>query len=300
MNRYTAPSAREAERSLVLPQPAGAVIGAVLVDLGRLLPTDADRIHSHQQATGQLFGEVGIELGMLTAQDVRLALSHQFGQVTLPRDCALASEVVAAWEPQSPAVEPLRSLRSQLMLRWFENDARHVALAVVSPGRAEGRSYLVANLAALLSQLGKRTLVIDADLRHPRQHRLFGVPGRVGLSSVLAGRGGVEVTVEIPALPGLSLLPAGTLPPNPQELLARRALPSLLAALRSSFEVSLVDTPAFGAYADAATVAARAGAALVVVSRDASSVADLSAMTTGLRQFGVSLVGAVLNCPGRR
>jgi len=295
MNRPALPQAQETETALTparhanqhgtqqATQHAAQPMGALLVDLGRLSAQDADRIHARQLVTGQLYGEAGLEMGLLGAQDIRLALAMQF----------------AAWEPESPAVEHLRALRSQLMLRWFENDARHAALAIVSPARAEGRSYITANLAALLSQLGKRTLVIDADLRHPRQHRLFGVPGRLGLSSVLAGRAGTEAAVEIAALPGLSLLPAGTLPPNPQELLARNAFSHLLSALRSSYEVILVDTPAYVGTADAATIAARAGAAMVVASRDASSVPGLAAVASGLRQFGVTLVGAVLNCTGR-
>lgn len=315
MNRPALPQAQETETALTPARHANQhgtqqatqhaaqhttqPMGALLVDLGRLSAQDADRIHARQLVTGQLYGEAGLEMGLLGAQDIRLALAMQFGHVSLPRDCTLASELVAAWEPESPAVEHLRALRSQLMLRWFENDARHAALAIVSPARAEGRSYITANLAALLSQLGKRTLVIDADLRHPRQHRLFGVPGRLGLSSVLAGRAGTEAAVEIAALPGLSLLPAGTLPPNPQELLARNAFSHLLSALRSSYEVILVDTPAYVGTADAATIAARAGAAMVVASRDASSVPGLAAVASGLRQFGVTLVGAVLNCTGR-
>ena len=287
------------DTALTLSRQGSLPLGALLVGIGRLSAADAERIYARQLVTGQLYGETGIELGLLGPQDVRLALAMQFGHVTLPRDCALASELVAAWDPQSPAVEHLRSLRSQLMLRWFENDARHAALAIVSPGRAEGRSYLTANLAALFSQLGKSTLVIDADLRHPRQHRLFGVPGRMGLSSVLAGRAGPDACVAIADLPGLSVLAAGTVPPNPQELLARNALSHLLSALRSSYEVILVDTPAFCGCADAATVASRAGAALVVASRDASSVHGLSDVTRSLREFGVTLVGAVLNCTGR-
>ena len=296
---HALPHAVETDTALSGSRQGRLPIGALLVDIGRLSRADADRIHTRQLVTGQLYGETGIELGLLGPQDVRRALSMQFGHVTLPRDCTLARELVAAWEPHSPAVEHLRSLRSQLMLRWFENDARHAALAVVSPGRAEGRSYLTANLAALLSQLGKSTLVIDADLRYPRQHRLFGVPGRIGLSSVLAGRAGPDACIAVADLPGLSVLPAGVVPPNPQELLARNALSHLLSALRSSYEVFLVDTPAFCGCADAATVAARAGAALVVASRDASSVRGLSEVTRGLREFGVTLVGAVLNRTGR-
>ncbi|MFD0667097.1 chain length determinant protein tyrosine kinase EpsG [Ramlibacter sp. MAHUQ-53] len=300
MTSRVLPMPRDGDNPLALAsRQAGLPMGALLVDLGRLAPPDAQRIHEHQARSGQLYGEAGMALGLLTPQDVRAALSLQFGHVSPPRDAGLGPELVAAWQPENEAVEHLRSLRSQLMLRWFENDARHAALAVVSPGRREGRSYVTANLAVLFSQLGKRTLVIDADLRHPRQHRLFGVAGRQGLSGVLAGRLGTDAVVDIPALPGLSLLPAGTAPPNPQELLARGAFTRLLSSLRSSYEVILVDTPAFGGCADAGTVAVRAGAALVLACRDASSLPGLAGLAGSLREFGVTVVGAVLNATGR-
>ncbi|MBL0420189.1 chain length determinant protein tyrosine kinase EpsG [Ramlibacter sp. AW1] len=304
MNSRVLAISREQENNsnttaLALPREAILPMGALLVDNGRLTYEDAERIHQYQERTGQLYGEAGVEMGLLTAQDVRLALALQFGHIALPSDAGLSNELIAAWQPDSPAVEHLRSLRSQLMLRWFENEARHAALAVVSPRKGEGRSYITANLAVLFSQLGKRTLVIDADLRHPRQHRIFGIPGRIGLSALLAGRGGPEAVVDIRGVPGLSVLPAGVCPPNPQELLAREGLARLLASLQSSFEVILVDTPAAEGCADAATVAARAGAALIVACRDTSQVSSMAALSDGLREFGVTVVGAVLNGAGR-
>ena len=100
------------------------------------------------------------------------------------------------------------------------------ALAVVSPGSGEGRSYITANLAVLFSQLGKRTLLIDADLRRPRQHRIFGLPGRIGLSGVLAGRAGAEAVCEIKPLPGLSVLPAGAAAAQPAGAAGAAAVPA--------------------------------------------------------------------------
>ena len=126
-------------------------------------------------------------------------------------------------------MEHLRSLRTQLSLRWFEN--QQAALAIVSPGSGEGRSWIAANLAVLFAQTGKRTLLIDADLRRPRQHALFGIPERNGLSSILAGRAGLDGLTEIPGVPDLTVLPAGVVPPNPQELLARPLFQRLINAL---------------------------------------------------------------------
>ena len=273
-------------------------IGALLVDAGRLTHDEAERIHDYQKKVGLPFGEAGISMGLLTDEDVRHALALQFGHASLSPDAGLGKDLVAAYEPDSPAVEHLRSLRAQLMLRWFENDTHQSALAVVSPGAGEGRSYITANLAVLFSQMGKRTLVIDADLRRPRQHRIFGLPGKVGLSAVLAGRAGAEVMCDIKPLPGLTILPAGVLPPNPQELLSRPGFQRLITSLRGMYEVILVDTPPAGSWADASTVAARAGAALMVTCRDRSSMPRVIKLSEDLRQFNVSVVGAVLNGAG--
>jgi len=277
------------------PEQADRPMGVILVESGRLTQESAQRILDFQKKAGLPFGEAGIAMGLLTEEDVRQVLSLQFGYSCLPDDAGFGKELVAAREPETEAVEYLRALRSQLMLRWFENDARQAALAIVSPGVGEGRSYIAANLAVLFSQLGKRTLLIDADLRRPRQHRIFGLTGRVGLSAVLAGRAGPEAVQEIKSLPDLWVLPAGVVPPNPQELLARAGFTRLIAALRSSYEVILIDTPAASMCADAGTIAARAGAALMLACRDRSSAPRLASLTEELRQFGVTIVGAVLN-----
>lgn len=277
------------------PAEADRPMGVILVDWGRLTQEDAQRVLDFQKKAGLPFGEAGIAMGLITEEDVRQVLSLQFGHVTVPDEASFSKDLIAARQPDSDAVEYLRALRSQLMLRWFENDARQSALAVVSPGVGEGRSYIAANLAVLFSQLGKRTLLIDADLRRPRQHRIFGLPGRVGLSAVLAGRAGWEAVSEIKSLPDLAVLPAGALPPNPQELLARAGFARLISALRSNYEVILMDTPAASTCADAGTVAVRAGAALMLACRDRSSLPRLASLTDDLRQFGVTIVGAVLN-----
>ena len=270
-------------------------IGAMLVDWGRLDPADVERILEFQKKSGLLFGEAGIAMGLLDQEDVNQVLATQFGHPTLSSESPLSLELVAAREPDSSAVEHLRALRSQLMLRWFENDARQGALAVVSPGSGEGRSWIAANLAVLFSQLGKRTLLVDADLRHPRQHQIFGVPGRVGLSGILAGRAGWDAVCEIKALPDLWVLPAGAVPPNPQELLARPGFGRLVTAMRASYEVILIDTPPAESCADTGTIASRAGAALMVACQDATSMTRVAGLADDLRQFGVTIVGAVLN-----
>ena len=297
MNSQILPLHRELD-TFETPREATLPIGALLVEAGRLTRDEAERIHDYQKKVGLPFGEAGISMGLLSDDDVRRALAVQFGHAALLPDSGFGKDLIAAYEPDSPAVEHLRSLRSQLLLRWFEAGPDNAALAVVSPGQGEGRSYIAANLAVLFSQMGKRTLLIDADLRRPRQHQIFGLPERSGLSSLLAGRAGPEVMVDVPQLPGLTVLPAGVLPPNPQELLSRPQFQRLMTSLRGSYEVILVDTPAGANWADAATVAARAGAALMVTCRDRSSMPRVMKLSDDLREYGVSVVGAVLNGAG--
>ena len=165
----------------------------------------------------------------------------------------------------------------------------------MSPGNGDGRSFLAANLAIVFSQLGERTVLVDADLRKPRQHELFRLGTHSGLSDVLAGRAGPESVVRIPSLLGLSVLPSGAPPPNPQELLGRPAFVDLLVGLGKNFDTIILDTPASGNFADAHTVAARAGAALLVARKNLTSAGQLQELTRGLQQSGVEVVGSTLN-----
>lgn len=274
---------------------SGPSIGAILIDSGRLSAEGAEQILRVQKEQGLRFGDAALQLGLLTEDDIRYALSRQFDYPYLQAgDASLSHELVAAYKPFSHTVEHLRALRSQLMLRWLDT-AGHKALAILSPGAGEGRSFIAANLAVVFSQLGERTLLIDANLRAPRQHELFKLTGSAGLSGMLAGRAGPEAVIRIPSLVGLSVLPAGAVPPNPQELLGRPAFTEILANLGKDFDVILIDTPAAADYADAQTIAARAGAALMVARKNQSALPAMSRITRSLQDSGVTLVGAVLN-----
>jgi len=270
-------------------------MGVILVDAERLSQANADRILAFQRENGMRFGDAGRSLGFLTDDDVRFALSVQFQYSYITPESELSRELVAAYEPSSPAVEQLRMLRSQLMLRWFDNGTERKGLAVVSAGSGDGRSYIAANLAIVFSQLGERTLLIDADMRTPRQHKLFNIGKRAGLSDMLVGRAGSEAVMPIASLPNLSLLQAGTIPPNPQELLGRQSFSRLLLSLGEDFDVMIIDTPPASTCADAHTVAVRAGAALIVARQNSTSMPQLAQFTHSLREFGVTLVGSVLN-----
>lgn len=275
-------------------------IGAILIDTGRLKAEDAERILRFQKGKNLRFGDAAIELGILVAADIRYALSYQFDYAYLPStgEKPVSEELVAAYQPFSHEVEQLRAVRSQLMLRCFDKDSRSPALAIISAGPAEGCSYIAANLAIVFSQLGERTLLIDSNLRTPRQHELFKLENKIGFSSVLAGRAdGAEATVRIPVFVNLSVLPAGPTPPNPQELLNRPGFGDLLDAAAQDYDIVLLDTSAMYVGADATMVAARAGTALIVGRMIETRVSAFRDMVGQLTRSGVAVVGSVLNDP---
>ena len=281
--------------------PVGAArsIGDILVASGRLSSVDAARVLHHQQQNKLQFGDAALALKVLTKDDIDFALSKQFDYDYLSaQDTSLSHDLVAAYQPFSRVGENLRSVRTQLMLRWFNTDPNHKALAVVSPGKEEGRSFIVGNLAIVFAQQGHRTLLVDADLRATPeygQQSLFQLDKGAGLSGILAGRAGLDAVQGVKGLPGLAILPAGALPPNPQELLGRPAFGLLLQLAAQQFDVVIIDTPAANAFSDAEIVAARTGAALIVARKNKSLLPQAASLARRLQDVGVAVVGSVLN-----
>ena len=269
--------------------PLGLILG--------LDPQDIERVLAASREKRVRFGEAARALGLATQAEIDRALARQFGLPCIAAGgAALSGELVAAYEPTAPQAEAVRAVRDQLVLRWLERKPESRALAILSAERGDGRSFIAANLAVMFSQFGSRTLLIDADLRNARQHRLFGLENRIGLSAVLAGRAAAHDALErIASLPNLTLLPAGAAPPNPQDLLARPGFAQLLRQVGVQFDVLLIDCPAAGASTDAQIVAVRAGAALVVVRRHASRLWRVHGISTSVGEAQAQIVGAVLN-----
>ncbi|MHB0917892.1 MAG: chain length determinant protein tyrosine kinase EpsG [Thiobacillus sp.] len=272
-------------------------VGRLLRNAGKLTSADAERVVLLQKTEKLRFGEAAIKLGLINEADLQQALSHQFDYPHLsPGEGQFSPDLIAVYEPFGHQAEQLRALRSQLMMRWFSNGHKTLTIAGINAG--DGASYLAANLAVMFSQLGERTLLIDADLRRPRQHVLFNLGNRPGLSELLAGRVKMSETNRIPALPAfpnLSVLTAGAVPPNPAELLSHAATPIKLKGLAEHYDVILIDTSATHGSADAAVVAARTGAALLVLRQNHTELAAAAAFQANLASAGAVMLGAVLN-----
>ncbi|MGZ4993402.1 MAG: chain length determinant protein tyrosine kinase EpsG, partial [Methylobacter sp.] len=266
-----------------------ASMGALLLDAGKLSTRDVERIVELQKQKAMLFGDAAKLLGLINDDDIQKALSYQFDFPFLATsEESFSQELVAAYQPMSLQVEALRAVRGQLMLRWFTNV--HKTLTLVSLSRGEGRSLMAANLAIVFSQLGERTLLIDADLRQPRQHTLFKLQSVYGLSDVLAGRADLTVITRIPAFRDLSILPAGTMPPNPVELISR-GLKKCLQELQTQFDVILIDTPPAEQAVDAQIIASNCGGSLLVVRQHKTRMHDLQLLKEALQDTGSQCLG---------
>jgi chain length determinant protein tyrosine kinase EpsG len=270
--------------------------GSILVEHGRLSPSDAEEIERYAGANGLRFGDAAVQLKLLNQEDIAFALAHQYNYPILPRggETGVSDAVVAAYNPQSELVEPLRAIRTQISHRWLDDSSRK-AVAILSPCRHEGRSWLAANLATLFAQIGERTLLIDADMRHPSQHLLFNINNSLGMSALLTGRAGKEAAIRVHPQLRLFVLPAGALPPNPQELLARPVFDVVLERFIEQFDVILIDTPAATESADAHMLARRSGAAVMMARRHHTPHAKMVGAIRDMSHTGVNVIGSVMN-----
>jgi chain length determinant protein tyrosine kinase EpsG len=289
----TATPPLEDGQSPVLDRSIGDIIG----ETRNLSAEQVEQILAWQRDKGVRFGEAAVALGFASTDDVLFALAQQFHYPYAAEEQRKVSpELVALNQPFSQQAEAFRALRSQVMLRIFgEQDGPRRALAVVSPNAGDGKTFCAANLAVTLAQLGGRTLLVDADMRGPRQHGVFNLPNNAGLSGILSGRTESRVVQQVPGVPSLFLLPVGITPPNPLELVERPAFGLLMRELVSKFDHVVVDTPAAQYGADAAVIAARCGAALVMARKDASRIDAIEDLAATLSQSSARLAGVILN-----
>ena len=294
----TRASVETAEASTSAAPVLDRSIGDLIAEACKLKPEQVATILAHQRKTGVRFGEAAIELGLATTDDVLFALAKQYHYPYAAQEQRkLSPELVALNEPFSAAAESFRAIRSQVMKRVFnERSGPPRALAVVSPNAGDGKTFFAANLAVSLAQLGGRTLLIDADMRSPRQHEVFNLANAGGLAGILSGRAAEDAGAQqVPGVPGLFVLPVGNTPPNPLELVERPAFGLLLSELTGKFDYVVVDTPAAEYGADAAVIAERCGASLMLARQDISRIAAVEDMAIELAQDHPKLAGVVIN-----
>ena len=284
-----------ARRAAVTPRPADARLGEILQYDGTLTEQDVRDIMAAQRLQGERFGEVASRLGLVKEQDVHHALARQADfPLAVLGESTLSPELITAYQPASARAEELRTLRSELGLGWFGRGNR--ALAIVEARAGDGSGVLAANLAVAFAQLGERTLLIDGNLRAPSQEKLFGLKSDVGLAEFIKGRGNLDsAAVKVPGFSCLSVMFAGALPPNPQELLGHVSFAYLMETATAKYGIVIVDTPPMLQCADARLIAARTGGAVLATRRHETRLTEVVRIKSQLEAAGVTLLGAVVD-----
>lgn len=202
-------------------------------------------------------------------------------------------QLITKLNPRSPISEQFRTIRTNL--QFASIDEKLETILVTSPGPSEGKSSIIANLAIVFAQQGKRVLLIDADMRKPTVHYTFKVDNRRGLSSVLVGEDTLEEALQQSDITNLDLLSSGPIPPNPSELLGSKKMRQLIEKAKNIYDLVIFDSPPVLAVTDAQILANDVdGTLLVVRSKQTDQDAALKAKDH-LESVNAKLLGVVLN-----
>jgi non-specific protein-tyrosine kinase len=221
----------------------------------------------------------------------RLAPVSPNGRSLAPVARAAPPSLVLLTDPHSPSAEAYRSLAANLQFAYADRQLQ--TIGITSAAQGEGKSTTVANLAVALAQSGRRVVVIDADLRRPGQHTLFGLDRDEGLSNALRADD-AQLPLQDTPIPSVRVLTSGPLPANPLEALASRRFDQMLALLRAQADFVLVDTPPAGALADVAVIAPRLEGMLLVVSAGKTKRDLARRAREQLDRVNANLLGVIL------
>jgi len=235
-------------------------------------------------ALGATGAGTGASFGAGLATTIALSQGPRLGDVD--------AHLVALTEPTSETAEQYRTLKANVLAL---REMPPKVVMVTSTNRGEGRSVTTVNLAcSLAEEQGARVVVVDADMKRPTLHKLLGIDNQRGLADYLSGGTMIEMIIQRSRLPNLRAVPAGRVPANPAELLRGKGMEDLLARLRRDYDHVIIDAPPVGSSDEAAALAPRVDAALVVVRMRETSRHAAKASIERLREAGAKHIGSVL------
>lgn len=214
----------------------------------------------------------------------------------------MKSEIVVVENPKSPEAEMFRNLRTNIQFMNADSDKKVMLVTSTIPG--EGKSYVSANLAAAFAQLDKKVLIIDTDMRKGRQYSLFNLRPRPGLSNFLSGvvendfigeKDNIENYIQETEVENLYLISAGSVPPNPSELLVSKKMKNIIELLIKKFDIIIFDAPPCLIVADALILARLVDFNILVTAQNVTKIEDLNKAKTAIENVGGKLAGVVLN-----
>lgn len=208
------------------------------------------------------------------------------------------SQLLAVGNPTDLAIEAIRSLRTSLHFAMMQAQNNVLMMTGVSP--SIGKTFVCANLAAVISQTNKRVLMIDCDMRKGYSHELLGTTNDNGLSDVLVGKTPIEQCAKKTSVANFDLVPRGQIPPNPSELLMGERFSELLKWGSANYDLVLIDTPPILAVTDAAIVGRHAGTTLMVTRYAVNTLKEVETSLSRFEQNGIAVKGVILNSIFRR
>ncbi|MFK9205935.1 polysaccharide biosynthesis tyrosine autokinase [Escherichia coli] len=204
------------------------------------------------------------------------------------------AEIFLALEnPADLAIEAIRGLRTSLHFAMME--ARNNILMISSASPNSGKTFVSTNLAAVISQTGKKVLLIDTDMRKGYTHKLFNVNNDHGLSDFLSGKNDINKTIKTIDVAGFDFIPRGIVPPNPAELLMHKRFGELLKWANENYDLVILDTPPILAVTDAAIIGNYSGTTLLVARFELNSPKEIEVSIKRFEQSGVHIKGCILN-----
>ena len=204
-----------------------------------------------------------------------------------------ARDLLIANQPRSPSSDAFRSIHANLELASVQNPIH--TILVTSPGTSEGKSTIAVNLAAIISQTGKRVALLDADLRHPQIHILLGLPNDAGISNLFGNHAEIQTVSQTrPDLPDLMIITSGSLPPNSVELLGSDKLRQILNGLQSLVDLVVIDSPP-SFIADTQILVSKVDAVLFVIQPGHTHIKAAQNSTELFKRAGARIVGVVMN-----
>ena len=210
-------------------------------------------------------------------------------------------EIITRADPKSPVSEVFRTLRTNLQYMKKSNSCQ--TLVITSTVQGEGKSFVAANLAVTFAQASKKTLIIDADMRRPRQHTIFGIDMFPGLSNYLSGinlsrsrhETSIKECIYATKVDNLYMMPSGNIPPNPSELLQSRKLNALLNEIEPNFDVIIFDGAPCLLVTDSTIISRVVDATILVASQNKTKMDDLKEAKRRINHVGGHIAGVVLN-----
>lgn len=211
-------------------------------------------------------------------------------------------ELVVIEMPKSPEAEMFRNLRTNI--QFMNADSEKKVMLVTSTVPGEGKSYVSANLACAFSQIDKKVLIVDTDMRKGRQCNLFNVRPRPGLSNYLSGvvdqdfngnKNDIVSFVQETHVNNLYVVSAGSIPPNPSELLVSSKMTNMVEKLKSYFDIIILDAPPALIVADSLVIARYVDFSIIVVAQNTTKSEDLEKSKTAIENVGGKIAGIVLN-----